>query len=60
MIRASTFLSSWEERNLENGKKCRLVRIMNNVGLNSTNIVNSVRIFNVCVAMNNFKEYCDE
>jgi hypothetical protein len=33
-------------RNLENGKKLKPVQILNNVGLNSKNIVNSVGIFN--------------
>ena len=32
-------------RNLENKKKLRLVRMMNSVGLNRKNIMNSVGIF---------------
>ena len=39
-------------RNLENRKKLTFVRLMNNVSLNSKNIVNSVGIFSDSVAMN--------
>ena len=45
------------ERNLENEKKLTPVKIMNNTGMNSKNIMNNVNIFNDSVAMNNiYKE----
>ena len=39
-------------RNLENKKKMMPIQRMNSVGINNKNIVNSVNIFNVSVAMN--------
>ena len=39
-------------RNLENRKKLTHVRIMNRVGMNNKNVVNSVFLFNDSVAMN--------
>ena len=47
----SITLPSWEET-LKIGE-IELVRIINNVGLNSKNIVNSVNIFNDSVNTNN-------
>ena len=39
-------------KNLENGKELTLVRISDNVGMNSKDIVNSVGVSNDIVAMN--------
>ena len=39
-------------RNLGNRKKLTLVRLMNNVGLHSKNVVNNVHIFNDIIVIN--------
>ena len=39
-------------RNSKNKKKLSLVRIMNSVNMNTKDVVNNVRIFNIFVAMN--------
>ena len=44
---------SFMGRNLDNRKKLRLVRIMNNAGMNSKIIVNNVGIFSDSGAVNN-------
>ena len=43
-------MPSWEET-LKNRKKLTPTRIMNNVGMNSKNVVNNVGIFNDSVAI---------
>ena len=52
----SKILPSWE-KNLKNKKKLTPVRIMNSIGLYSTNSVNNVGIFNDSANINiNFTE----